>query len=1274
MAIRVEIQGKGMVAEFPDGTSDNIIDAAIKRDYFAKAEEPGFLESAGRVAGAVLGGIPAGINAGYMGAYDLGKNLIQGKGLDESLRSATETIDVTGGVPSQLLKTQGQREAAEGIGNALMYLPRKSGEGLGMIAEELGGGPNWQAAANVLGQGATMLAGGKIVSKPLGAAARAVSQKPLAALRQGWQARGTDVPVAAPAPTAPGMAAGDFTGAFMGAEEAALARKPAAPGFNLPNIETPAYLRDLKQLPPGQGFTLPDGTPYLPEASKTIQMPYTEPAYPSRSFSPELAADAQRAGAPALPPGGVRPAELPAGQGFEMVNSPYQKPIMPGLDVSDMIIKDMVNRAQNGNNYGIEEVNAGGGWERRHMGTDNPNWLFEVLRDTKSNKNEVISVLNKFMDGSELTGKQSKIANKLNAIIEDQKKSSYYSDIQEKLGLYKDGFVDTPEGVMAGNLKLGDELVQGGEKFKVTGEDADGNLIVKDGKTFKVDPFDKIEADHFKEADPTPIPFKPGAQSPSLLSESVAKGGKIEPGGTTLYSNPIKPFMDMYSKYLGTPAWDYIWEKKIPQVLDKVPGGSHVLRALDTEYRGNLTSPKAFNDLLDATKNNQGIGRDYAIDIGNRLQSMKEAEQIQVGQFLRGEQDALPTHLEKIGTEARDALTVLGKQAVDAGLLNEQTFFSNIGKYFPRLYEAKEYTSLIQRFKEPVPNRMDMSRFQKRKDIPKEIREQMGEILTPGYPVAKGIVQLTHDVSLAKMFRGISERPEWAASKNAAEVPQGFEQMPANKKLGVLSESFVHPEIASELNAILEVRKPWESRLGKAYGAWKYGKVILSPKTHMRNMMSNSVLAHLGGLPMYEQPYYLYKAIGEMSKQGTAYQAVRSNSNIFRTGWASSELRSLYDSTMALKDMPAGSWAEGVPLLREALSKGKQAGNKMADIYQKEEQVFKMAKVLKNLDQGMDIKAAVADANKWLFDYSKVTRFQEKYRQSLLGAPFATFTFKAIPRVMEAAVKTPWRFALPAAMIYGLEEWAQSVIGDTPKQAGAKDELRDDYMKGSTFGIPNFPRVPVTDDTGREYFLDLTYILPWGDIGQSGSVAGIPGALRPVSHPLMNEAIQLSSNHDLFWKQDIVKDSDTAGLTGLDKTKVVAKKVAGHVAQAFLPTPAIDATKLYAAATGNPDYRGREKPMSTVLADVGAGLKMTPVDYNDQMRRFEAQNSPDKGMLAQKIKSGIISNTVRLQYMQSKGKSGAEYQAEIDKGMKQLQGLGEMMQKQGAIYQQAFPQ
>src|SRR4030042_5948026 len=46
MPIRMYIQGKGVVAEFPDGTPEVVIDMAVQRDFFGKAPERPFKEKA----------------------------------------------------------------------------------------------------------------------------------------------------------------------------------------------------------------------------------------------------------------------------------------------------------------------------------------------------------------------------------------------------------------------------------------------------------------------------------------------------------------------------------------------------------------------------------------------------------------------------------------------------------------------------------------------------------------------------------------------------------------------------------------------------------------------------------------------------------------------------------------------------------------------------------------------------------------------------------------------------------------------------------------------------------------------------------------------------------------------------------------------------------------------------------------------------------------------------------------------------------------------------
>jgi hypothetical protein len=735
---------------------------------------------------------------------------------------------------------------------------------------------------------------------------------------------------------------------------------------------------------------------------------------------------------------------------------------------------------------------------------------------------------------------------------------------------------------------------------------------------------------------------------------------KLADEGITLYSNPIPQILKKYTQYIGEPIWDIVVNRTVPKVLESIGRpGQAVLRAFDTEYRGNLEGGGSFNEMVKMQKDKAAIGRDYAIDLGNRLQSYTESDQLALGEFVRGETESLPKHLEKIGSETKDILAELGKQAVETGLLSEETFFKNVGKYMPRLYESKEYQGMLNRYGIVKPDRLDLSRFQRRKDIPKELREQMGEILTPGYPVAKGIVQITHDISLARMFNDIAANPKWAST----EPVEGWTQLTKSKKLGKLSEQYVHPEIEREINYIQERTPEWQKTINKAYGAWKYGKVILSPKTHVRNMMSNSTLAHLGGMPLWEQPYYIAGAIREMATDGPAYQLARRDTNIFRTGWSTNEIRNLYDQTLNLKGLSADNPVETMAWLRGALAKGKEGTAKLADLYTKEEQVFKLAKMMHSMKNGMDVKAAAADANKWLFDYGDVTHAQEKYRQSLLGAPFATFTLKALPRVAEAWIKTPWRFAAPFAMIYALEESARKYFGDTEDEAKGKRKLLPEYMQGKMFGFPSFPRIPLSDQYGREHYLDLTYILPWGDIGESGDFMGIPGAIRPLSHPLINELSQQISNHDIFWDQPIVKESEQAGLSKIGKLAASAKERGVHAAQTFLPTPAIDLNKIYSSIKGAPDYRGRERSGGVVAADVLAGIKMQPIDYAEQMEKIINKLDPEKGQLARELKAAIKTDALREAVLKKQGKDASVYTKRIEDRVEQLIGLSEELQE-----------
>jgi len=331
-----------------------------------------------------------------------------------------------------------------------------------------------------------------------------------------------------------------------------------------------------------------------------------------------------------------------------------------------------------------------------------------------------------------------------------------------------------------------------------------------------------------------------------------------------------------------------------------------------------------------------------------------------------------------------------------------------------------------------------------------------------------------------------------------------------------------------------------------------------------------------------------------------------------------------------------------------------------------------MAKFIHNIERKkMSPKLAWADAEKWLFDYSKVTKFQDKYRTKWYGAPFATFTFKALPRMAEAMVKTPWRFALPAAMIYGLEKAAQRKIGDTPEEIQAKKALRSDWMQGTFLGIPNFARVPFLDEEGREYWLNLTYTLPWGDIGEQGKFGPIPGGLMPFSMPFAKEGWQQVANYDSFWKQEIVPETELAGKSATDQFKTKAKLRGAHIAKTMLPTPVFDVVKIIDSLMDRPDYKGRFRPTKIAAADVIAGIKMYPVDYTEQVMKKIGKIDPKTGYMARKILGQIRTLAIKKKSVEKKGGNTEFYDKKIAEKIEQLKGLGGEAQEIGKLYKQS---
>ena len=93
-----------------------------------------------------------------------------------------------------------------------------------------------------------------------------------------------------------------------------------------------------------------------------------------------------------------------------------------------------------------------------------------------------------------------------------------------------------------------------------------------------------------------------------------------------------------------------------------------------------------------------------------------------------------------------------------------------------------------------------------------------------------------HPVERAKFFKTVATN--W--SKDIIE--DGFSKLPDVKTLGELAGKAVPTPIFDDIQEITRSKSEIEQGLGKIVAGFKFGKVVMNPATHARNVMSNEVL------------------------------------------------------------------------------------------------------------------------------------------------------------------------------------------------------------------------------------------------------------------------------------------------------------------------------------------------------------------------------------------------------------------------------------------------
>ena len=417
-----------------------------------------------------------------------------------------------------------------------------------------------------------------------------------------------------------------------------------------------------------------------------------------------------------------------------------------------------------------------------------------------------------------------------------------------------------------------------------------------------------------------------------------------------------------------------------------------------------------------------------------------------------------------------------------------------------------------------------------RKDFTKDERTQMGEIEDAAFAIAETGRLMSNDISTAQFFRKLSNDSRFALTKEdwlSKGEPSDFVLVPnttlrgtTTKSYGELAEKitikadgtkevrdamYVHKDVMNDIKRMVQLTKEKETMeevvraFDKSQAIWKKSKTAWNPAVHANNVMSNFVL-----LDFSDTSYtYLPKALKELMKgeKSELYRLAREQ-GVFDVDMVTKELRDTSGAMgqafnkITAADEPSQFYGYSTDMFKHFKKAKDLSLTKLENLYQQEDQVFRMAVFMDRMDKNMNVTEAAMNARKWFIDYDINAPAINALRRT--ATPFLSYTYRIVPLLAETATLRPHKFAKWAGIGYGLNEVGKQVAGGDPELE--RVTMRDEYSK-TLWGVPYMPptvlRVPWNSNDGDSQYLDVSRWIPGGDIFEERET-GIPGVPAPL--------------------------------------------------------------------------------------------------------------------------------------------------------------------------------
>lgn len=601
------------------------------------------------------------------------------------------------------------------------------------------------------------------------------------------------------------------------------------------------------------------------------------------------------------------------------------------------------------------------------------------------------------------------------------------------------------------------------------------------------------------------------------------------------------------------------------------------------------------------------------------------AEQSRVGQILEGgisisEKDNKYAQIAKPISEFADSV---GKEAVDLGLLSPESYQNYKGKYMTHIWTSMlEDMGIGTSNKSGVFPKISGQFFKERKGAEGYVRQ-----FAPA--VFKGLGTEIKDIETAKLYKQIAEKyggnaqkliknenmPTQLVRSLAKRGSDVVKDIPVDRGERIIKEGFSYaPKAVTDTKAgrlLKDIQLPnevveainktvntGESEFAKGMSAllntWKAGKTFWNPAYHVRNLISNQILADMStGKGLANTVYdFARSAKSYLGKDADQFVQAAENAGLIKNGNFGNTLDEFAKTAGLVKTTNPNILSKYNNFTKSLQNSSEEIAKVSVFRSWIEKLADDAGKTVQEAlsDNGL-VKQAVNKAQEAIFSPGKISRQERKLASTIV--PFYSFTRQAVPFTAKTLANNPERITKYEKIKKGVENLSP--------EGAVNNENLPEYRK-------NQIRTPFKDKDGNYSYFDPKYLYPFGNFDESTS--GLPFGLS--LNPIVTEVAQQQANKDFYFDQEIAKSNIPE--------KAMQQRVE-HATRTFAPQLYTTIkSKLIPAFTGQLDYAGRDRSKIQAILDA-FGIKSS-VFRPEEQAKFDRldKNSKLKSIRSEMLK------------------------------------------------------